>query len=71
MSKPEWLRERGRLRSYRYCVNCRFLGDPCGYTNNVGDGRKVMYSCPKSSVRIYDKTLACELYERRDDIIPS
>lgn len=52
------------LRNVKLCINCRFLGEPCGYTNNTGDGRKVMYSCPHSSVKIYDKTLACELYRR-------
>lgn len=57
-------RENGLPSRYRYCINCKFLGQPCGYTNNTGNGRQVMYSCPNSSVRIHDKTLACELYQR-------
>lgn len=61
---PTKRQEPTRLRNVKLCINCKFLGEPCGYTNNTGDGRKVMYSCPHSSVKIYDKTLACELYRR-------
>lgn len=66
MAKPGWMKAReGEMPNrFKLCINCKFLGEPCGYTNNTGDGRKVMYSCPHSSVRIYDKTLACELYRR-------
>lgn len=70
MSKPEWLRKRGfvPVRRYKLCSECRHVGKPCGYTNNTGHGRMVMYECSlHPSIKLYKETYACEDYERGDN----
>ncbi len=46
-------------------MDCRHKGEPCGFTNNVGNGRLPMYRCRlHPSIKFYDGTIACEHYEK-------
>lgn len=74
MPKPAWLtrRESELPRTYKRCMTCRHVGDPCGLTNNLGKGigRMTMYACKlHPTVRLYYRSYACEDYEQGDNAI--
>ena len=68
MPKPDWLvrRENEVPHKYKMCINCKHVGDACGFTNNLGKGigRARMYECRKHpTVRLYFRTYACTDYD--------
>lgn len=70
MSKPAWLVEveaaRDKRRRFKRCINCRYVGKPCGLTNPIkGVGKATMYECAKhpKTPPLYFDTLACVDYE--------
>jgi len=66
MPKPAWLKTNERARAFKHCINCKHKGDPCGLTNNLGNGRGrvQMFQCKKHpTIKFYCDTLACETYE--------
>lgn len=68
MSKPDWLKEKDRLkRVSKRCFTCDAGGDPCGQTNYIpGEGRLTMYRCRRHpTVTFYRHSLACEDYKAR------
>ena len=64
MTKPDWMRERERVRrSMKRCITCDAGGDLCGRTKV---SKVPMYRCRRHpSVVFWDETLACEDYNSR------
>lgn len=65
MARPDWIKEKDRIRRYKMCITCVHKGSPCGYTNNLGNGRMVMYRCRlHPSEKFYQNTIACQDYKQ-------